>query len=586
MNRKFRLWQVNIFTLAVSVAALVGVILISFYFLWQSYYKSYNRILIQNSEMLKNYIGSVFDSKDSVQNICNYFRDENGFMVVMQKDGQIVASSKSNQEFINKLVQRVEVKNAISKSRGEQFTSLNENNTEKLYFVVTPIFKNSEVVGVLINSITVDVIKGQAQKVVLIFVCCSFLIIMIAVFFIFSAAKKFDKEITIMSNYAEQFAKGNFKDKILLPEIYELQALSNSLNKMAEQLDEKIVLINQQKNEIDAVLSGMAEAVLAVDLSGKIIRSNEAFAKLFGVTDSCNGKYFSEIVRNKDLEDYITLSMTVSDKSEERTVYLISQSLYMKANSSVLLDAMGEKYGVVIVLSDITRLKHLQKMRQEFVSNASHEIRTPITSIKGFVETILENGIDNKEETLHFLEIIHKQSDRLAAIINDLLLLSSLEEGGSIPLSPTVINDVILEAINTSDLYAKKKNIRIVFSSKALPMISGNAHLLEQALLNLIMNAITYSEVGSEVLVDVTFDQTKMQIAVKDNGIGIPASHLDRLFERFYRVDKSRSRKNGGTGLGLSIVKHIAQVHGGSVGVESIANKGSTFIITLPINNV
>jgi two-component system phosphate regulon sensor histidine kinase PhoR len=255
-----------------------------------------------------------------------------------------------------------------------------------------------------------------------------------------------------------------------------------------------------------------------------------------------------------------------------------------------LHDGSGRNIGVLVVMNDVTRLRRLENIRRDFVANVSHELKTPITSIKGYVETLLDGAIDNKEDAARFLGIVVKQTNQLYAIIEDLLSLSRIEkqsEDGEVALSIGNLHQILAEAVQTCQMKASEKNIRISINCPEKLQINMNATLLEQAVVNLVVNAIKYSDAGSEVIVaaeEKTQDDgtSRVVISVRDFGIGIAKKHLPRLFERFYRSDKARSRKLGGTGLGLSIVKHIAQAHGGDVSVQSQEGQGSTFFISLP----
>jgi two-component system phosphate regulon sensor histidine kinase PhoR len=237
------------------------------------------------------------------------------------------------------------------------------------------------------------------------------------------------------------------------------------------------------------------------------------------------------------------------------------------------------------VLHDITRTRQLEEVRRDFVANVSHELKTPVTSIKGFVETLLEGALDEPEQIRRFLEIISRHSDRLNAIIEDLLSLSRLEEDSEkrkLSFETTGIRVTLVSAIELSKLKADQKHIAVELDCTKDLTAKINAALIEQAALNLIDNAIKYSQDHSKVKVRAMKTESEVLIQVSDEGCGIPTDHQERIFERFYVVDKGRSRKLGGTGLGLSIVKHIADVHGGYVKVESVIGKGSTFTIHLP----
>jgi two-component system phosphate regulon sensor histidine kinase PhoR len=257
----------------------------------------------------------------------------------------------------------------------------------------------------------------------------------------------------------------------------------------------------------------------------------------------------------------------------------------VRLDGASLRDSKGDKSGAVIVISDMTRVRRLEEVRRDFVANVSHELRTPITSIKGFVETLLDGASRKPEDAERFLQIIAKHADRLNAIVEDLLTLSSLEDGTEkrkITLEKASIRAVLNSVVEMSSIKAEEKHIAVELDCDKQIEAKINTVLLEQALLNLVDNAIKYSEPGSLVRIKARKADKMMAISVHDDGCGIAKIHQDRIFERFYVVDKSRSRKLGGTGLGLAIVKHIAEVHGGSVTVESSPGAGSTFTMHLP----
>jgi two-component system phosphate regulon sensor histidine kinase PhoR len=258
---------------------------------------------------------------------------------------------------------------------------------------------------------------------------------------------------------------------------------------------------------------------------------------------------------------------------------------FLQAHGTVLRGAQGQEIGALIVLNDVTRLRRLETLRRDFVANVSHELKTPITAIKGFVETLLDGAVDDPENAQRFLQIITRQADRLNAIIDDLLDLSRIEqeaEKGGIPLVRGALRPVLEAAVQACSLNAREKSLAMVLHCSGELAAQINAPLLEQAVVNLLTNAIKYSEPAGRIVVDACQFGDKVMVKVQDWGCGISPEHLPRLFERFYRVDKARSRKQGGTGLGLAIVKHIVQSHGGEVVVHSTPGQGSTFTLMLP----
>lgn len=385
---------------------------------------------------------------------------------------------------------------------------------------------------------------------------------------------------------AERFSQGDLKHRVRGDFSLEIAAVADAMNQMAAALDARIRELIQQRNEGQAVLSSMVEGVIAVDSQQRIISMNQACARLLS-TDAARaaGRSLQEVVRNPDLQQLVA-GVLIGQKPLSQEIQLHQQGeRQIEAHASVLRDAADREIGVLLVLHDVTRLRKLENMRRDFVANVSHELRTPITSIKGFVETLLDGAVENPEDAKRFLQIVAAQTDRLEAIIEDLLLLSRVEEEHE-HSEPTLeignIQSIIEAAVSVCRLKADEKQIHLDIACDPSLRAEINPTLLEQALVNLIDNAVKYSNEGQTVHIEAELMPDELQIRVRDHGCGIPREHLPRIFERFYRVDKARSRSLGGTGLGLAIVKHIAQYHRGRATVESTLGKGSTFVLHLP----
>lgn len=395
------------------------------------------------------------------------------------------------------------------------------------------------------------------------------------------------KEISGLGVLAERALSGNFEARASSGRLAEIEPVVAALNQLMEDVESRIRQLERRKAEQDAVMSSLIEGILAIDMDERIININRAAAQMFGLVGAdARGRHVQEIVRNSPMQKMISRSIS-GDRAIHEEVVLDGQTgkRHFDIYSAPLRDNSGEKMGILIVLNDITHLRKLENIRKDFVANVSHELKTPITSIKGFVETLIDGAIDRPDDARRFLDIISRQADRLNAIIEDLLSLSRIEQEadrGGIALGVDKIKPVVQAAVNTCDLKAKEKNISIGFHCDDDPKAMINPALLEQAIVNLIDNAIKYSEPGQSVKVTCTTKAKTVRISVIDNGCGIEKSHIPRLFERFYRVDKSRSRQAGGTGLGLAIVKHIVLAHKGAIDVESTPGKGSSFSIELP----
>jgi len=346
-----------------------------------------------------------------------------------------------------------------------------------------------------------------------------------------------------------------------------------------------IATLEQERLLNESILSSMAQGILALDHEKRIIKVNDAVWKLLGTPgEDLTTHAVDKITSNEDLNEFILRVFKEERPIEAEIIVVKNEPRHIRCYGRPLTTSNGEKIGILVVLYDITRLVHLENVRRDFVANVSHELKTPITSIKGFVETLLDGALENPTDTKRFLQIISRQSDRLHSIFEDLLMLSRIEqEKGQITLQRSRILDVLKSAYLACEHEAQQKNVTVNIDCSKNLKAKINAPLLEQAIVNLISNAIKYSESDRTVLVSAKEEKPEIVIRVKDQGAGINQEHQDRLFERFYRVDRARSRKEGGTGLGLAIVKHIAQSHGGYPKVESTPEEGSTFSIHLPV---
>ncbi|MFA4964948.1 MAG: ATP-binding protein [Thermoleophilia bacterium] len=400
-------------------------------------------------------------------------------------------------------------------------------------------------------------------------------------------SSRISRQMRQVTEGAGRFAAGDFSRKLSVPRTQEFAAVAESLNSMAERLDEEIRTLTRERNEREAVLVSMIEGVVAVDRHEAVITINEAAARLLGADRAAAvGRSIQEVVRNPELQRVVAETLAGRGPVQVELVLRVgAEDRTLQANGTLLHGAAHSGgVGAVVVLNDVTRLKRLEAVRRDFVANVSHELKTPVTSIKGFTETLLDGAADDPVARERFLRIVAGQADRLNAIIGDLLALSTLEadQEGAAPLEEADVCDVVHVAAEVCSVKAGQKHIVLGVACTAAVYAQINPPLLEQAVVNLVDNAIKYSPEGSTVEVALEERSGEVVVLVRDHGSGISREHLPRLFERFYRVDKARSRDLGGTGLGLAIVKHIAQVHGGRVSVESEVGRGSTFRLHLP----
>lgn len=497
--------------------------------------------------------------------------------------GKVIADSESDPEVMENHADRPEFRQAI---KGEVGKSRRASPTLDItmVYVAIPVEQNDKVVAVLRTALAATALDAASAVIYRQLGVGVFFVALLAGIVSFFVARRISRPLVEMREAAANFAAGNFKSRIPTSDTEEFANLADTLNKMAAQLDIQVHTITQQASEQHAILSSMNEGVIAVDNADHVLILNPAAERLLGISeDTIRGKTIQEAIRNPKLQRFFEKSHTnLANVIDEITFHGAEERL-VQAIGAPLEDADGKTIGVLVVLNDITQTRKLENMRKEFVANVSHELKTPITSIKGFVETLHEGAIDNTEEAQNFLGIVARQADRLNAIIDDLLTLSKIEqqeESADIQLELSPVKDVVLAAADNCRSRASESNIKLDVVCEDGLMALINPPLLEQAITNLIDNAIKYSA-DSNVCIIAEPAENEVAISVIDKGCGIESEHIPRLFERFYRIDKARSRKLGGTGLGLAIVKHIVQAHHGRIEVKSILGRGSAFTIYL-----
>ena len=508
-------------------------------------------------------------------------------ITVILPSGKVIGDSRETPQLMDNHANRPEIASAL---KGDIGMSRRYSNTlmQKMMYVAIPLQKDRAPYGVIRVSLPTTSIDQELRSIQIKIALGGFLIALIAAGISLLISRRITRPIVAMKKSADHFANGKFNHRLTAPDSEELASLAEALNQMAAQLDHRIKTIVRQRNELETVLASMLEGVIAVDNEERTINMNAAAAGFFNCKpDECHGRALQEIIRNSALQQFVRESISSQIPKEDDISLYHSGEKTLHLQSSPLLDANKEHIGTLVVFNDVTQLRRLEIMRRDFVANVSHEIKTPLTAIKGFVETLHQGNVDNPAETKRFLEIIKKHVDRLSTIVEDLLSLSRIEqesEGDGINLKEGYVQDVFHAAIQICRTKAEEKNITINPVCDDQISAKIDATLLEQAVVNLLDNAIKYSEPESAIHLKAQRNNSAIYISVADQGIGIAQKYLPRLFERFYRVDKARSRKMGGTGLGLAIVKHIAQAHGGKVSVKSTLGKGSTFTIHLPVN--
>jgi two-component system phosphate regulon sensor histidine kinase PhoR len=506
-------------------------------------------------------------------------------ITVVLPDGTVIGDSHETPGLMDNHANRPEIMTALT---GQTGNSLRFSNTlmQRMHYVAVPIKDRQKIVAVLRTSLPATAMETEIRSIQLKIALVGCIIALLAAGISWVISRRISQPIEQMKKSAEHFATGDLNHRLTPPGTEEMGGLADAMNQMAAQLHERIETIISQRNQLETVLASMLEGVIAIDTEERIVSINQAAARLFEYEPlDCQGKSIQEIIRSPALQQFIRQALSSKIPSEEDITLFRNDERVIGVKGSPILNANQHQIGTLVVFHDVTQLRRLENMRRDFVANVSHEIKTPLTAIKGFVETLQQGNVEKTQEKERFLGIIQKHVDRLNAIIEDLLALSRIEqenENKVIKFEPVKIADVFQAAIQLCRPKAEKQDIRIHFECEQDVAAFFDPTLIEQAVVNLLDNAIKFSEPESLIQVESHQQDDQVIISVQDQGIGIAQKHLPRLFERFYRVDKARSRRMGGTGLGLAIVKHIAQAHGGHVSVESKLGEGSRFSIHLP----
>ncbi len=574
-----------------TIIVLVSVILLWFAFLGINRFNRSQTTerLVASTKLAREALYREDISEFNYETLCYELGSASGTRITLiNKTGLVLGDTDESAASMELHADRPEFIEALAGEIGQSIRYSQTLHRDMLY-VAVPVWNNNMVSMVIRSAVPLQSLRDAINPILSRLIVITILAIILSMMISVVVARRITRPIEEIRSGSELISKGEFQNIMAHSKISELDSLADSMNRMAAELQRRISMITNQRNEQQAVLSSMVEGVLAVDTAQKILRINQAAAALFECDPSeAIGQIVPEIIRHTQLQDFIGQLLVERSPAEQDILIVGLDERYIRASGAPMLNSDGSSFGIVVVLNDISRLKKLENLRQEFVGNVAHELKTPLTSIKGFVETLLGGALEKPDEARHFLDIIARQADRLNAILEDLLRLSKIErqrEHSEIILETVKLRDIIYGSIRDCEMAAEVNSINVEMSCEDTIQVQADPILLRQAVTNLVDNAIKYSGQGTQV--KITAGQTDDRIVLKviDQGIGIADQHLSRLFERFYRVDKGRSRKAGGTGLGLAIVKHIVLAHNGLIEVESIPDVGSTFSVYLPLND-
>ena len=493
-------------------------------------------------------------------------------ITIVNPEGVVLADSEQDPGRMENHGYRPEIFQALQGTMGKSIR-LSPTIKEEMLYVALPLEKDGKISGVVRVSLHLkDINKLLSELKTKIALMAGLMIVLLLVFALLFS-QSISGPIRKVIAASRQVASGDFKARVVLKNKDELRDLAESFNAMTDELKTFFTELSNKQEELNSIIFSIHEGLLVIDKSGKILLSNES-AKKITESELMNGRYYWEVVRSSKFDELINRVMERKESSSAEVE--INEKIYLSSATY-----LGSQELAVVTLHDLTETKRLERIKKEFVVNVTHELRTPLTAIKGFVETLEEEG-DKKKK--NYLRIIKRNTERLTRIVEDLLSLTELEEK-EFPLEREEVNlkELAENVFKIFEQEAKEKDLYLkLLADEKLPLVRADSFRLEQMFVNLLDNALKYTEKGG-VTVGLKSKESEVIIEVQDTGMGIAAEHLPRIFERFYTVDKARSRKLGGSGLGLSIVKHIVLLHGGTIQVKSDLGAGTTFTVTLPV---
>ncbi|MFO7990583.1 MAG: ATP-binding protein [Thermodesulfobacteriota bacterium] len=589
MKKQKLIWQIFPFFLVIIIVSLS---LEAWYFNRHSrqfFLENTEKELIVRARLIELKIAGMLSENPVQEQKLNALCKEVGAAIqtritIVAPSGRVMADSFARVATMENHQNRPEIKTAFS---GRQGMAIRYSRTldQDMMYIALPVEGPEGVSAVIRTAVSVSAIEKNIQSTrnkVLLFLIFT---VIAAAGVCWYVTRKIIQPLEEIKKGAQAFARGDLSNRLPVPDTEELSAVARSMNQMAQNLAHQIQEALDRQRELEAVHASMQEGVIAIDNQEKIITINDAAARIFSFpAPELKNKGVLEVARNYELQTFIHTALSTHEPVEDDIRIHQDKEQIFNVHSSALWDSRDHRIGTLIIFHDITRIRRLEKMHKDFAANVSHELKTPLTTLKGFIETLQAMPDSTSEDRPGFLRILEKNVNRMIDLVNDLLALSHLErlEGTGVRFDETRLSDLIQSAVTTCGPLAEAKQIQVHMACPEDLSVRVDPVLIEQAIVNLVENAVKYSPENARVDIVVRNPGTDIEIDVIDSGTGIAAEHLPKIFNRFYRVDKGRSRQEGGTGLGLAIVKHIIQYHNGQITVSSVKNKGTRFHIRLP----
>jgi len=532
---------------------------------------------------MTQYRASGASARRTYQDICvTAARDSDTRVTIIDSAGKVIGDSEVDPSTLDNHSSRPEVFNALRGQVGVDMRYSETLNMDMIYVAVP--FTNEELSGVVRMAMPLAELQGIYNNALMGILMAALLCGLAALLASILLAQFLSRPLRDITAAVQDFTAGNLKRRIYIHTTDEMGILAQSFNDMGQHIEKNIQEVSEVKNRLEAILDNTVNGVVLISHDHRLDYANPIAKSLLGLAENSFGRKYVEVITTYEVLRIID-EARITGKQVKRTLVLHNLGARMiEANAVPIDNADLAKRDILLVMNDVTEMKRLEQVRKDFVANVSHELKTPVASISGFAETLLAEGGKNPDNVVEFAQIIYNEAQRLATLIKDLLELSKLEsETFNLILKEVDVAKLVEGVVERVSKPAGLRNITLNYTrDEKIPLITSNPELIDLILVNLLDNAVNYSRDGGQIEVVVEDLGDKLQIKIKDYGIGIPAADIDRIFERFYRVDKARSRKTGGTGLGLSIVKHSLENLRGQVQVESFEGQGSTFKVFLP----
>ncbi|MGG2483091.1 two-component system histidine kinase PnpS [Brevibacillus borstelensis] len=578
--------------LTLTILGLISLVLLlmGMYFakvLERSYLETLSELLTRESKLVAQAVRPevLSDEITLAKRVEQVAPGEEVRLTLIDRTGRVLFDNTYEQERMENHADRPEFSAAL---RGE--TGIDRHYSETLgyemMYVAVPIVVEDQIIGAVRSAMSMQDITDTVHNLWYSLVTGLLVTLVLGSIVVSRISYNITRPIEEITRVARNITQREYESRVRIKAKDEIGQLATAINFMASSLEQQMYEISENQQRLSGVLTNMTSGVIFISEQRRIMLVNPAVERLLGTSaNDLIGKLHIEAGKSFGLSQYIDRCLDRGEKFRQEVHIYYPQERILEVNFAPYINFKGEAKGVVVVLHDFTEVRRLEKMRSDFVANVSHELRTPITSIKGFTETLLDGAMQDEETCRNFLQIISDESERLYRMIRDILDLSKIEQKRiSLNMVQVDVQDLIGSTVALLQDQAQRKQISITLP-KAEPRITltTDKDCLQQIILNLVTNAVVYTPEGGAITLELRQDSRHVQIQVTDTGIGIPEQDLPRIFERFYRVDKARSRDSGGTGLGLAIVKHLVESLHGQITVKSVEGKGSTFTVTLPI---